>query len=112
MYVDLFRELGNAGVRYLVTGDLATTLYGGGRLTRIVELVLAPDDECRRRYEVVMGDDTRSRDPAGPIVEILSHLPNDFEDAFARRVVVNVEGQHISFVSVSDLIALKDGKGS
>jgi hypothetical protein len=52
-YVDLFRRLDAAGVRYLVVGGVAVNLHGVSRLTHDVDLILAMDDENVRRFVAV-----------------------------------------------------------
>ena len=49
-YVDLFRRLEEAGVRYLVVGGIAVNLHGVNRLTHDVDLMLALDPENLRRF--------------------------------------------------------------
>ena len=49
-YVDLFRRLEKAGVRYLVVGGIAVNLHGVNRLTHDVDLMLAFDSENLRRF--------------------------------------------------------------
>ncbi len=44
-YLDLFRELDNSGVRYLLVGGLAMSLHGVPRTTMDVDIVIAMDDE-------------------------------------------------------------------
>lgn len=49
-YVELFRRLEGAGVRYLVVGGVAVNLHGVNRLTHDVDLMLALDPENLRRF--------------------------------------------------------------
>lgn len=49
-YLDLFRKLEDAGVRYLVVGGIAVNLHGVNRLTHDVDLMLALDSENLRRF--------------------------------------------------------------
>lgn len=49
-YLDLFRKLEQAGVRYLVVGGIAVNLHGVNRLTHDVDLMLALDSENLRRF--------------------------------------------------------------
>lgn len=49
-YLDLFRMLEEAGVRYLVVGGVAVNLHGINRLTHDVDLMLALDADNLRRF--------------------------------------------------------------
>ena len=49
-YLDLFRKLEDAGVRYLVVGGIAVNLHGVNRLTHDVDLMLAMDPENLRCF--------------------------------------------------------------
>lgn len=53
----------------------------------------------------------RPQNPVEPTVDILVKPPVDFESAYARRVVVVVQGQSIAVASVADIIAMKSGTG-
>lgn len=53
----------------------------------------------------------RPRNPVEPTVDILLKSPVDFEAAYARRVVAEVEGQPIAVAAVADLIVMKTGTG-
>ena len=96
-YVELFRRLEEAGVRYLVVGGVAVNLHGVNRLTHDVDLMLA------------FG--LRPQNPVEPTVDILVNSPVEFEAAYARRVVVDVSGQNISVASIADIITMKSGTG-
>lgn len=49
-YLDLFRMLEEAGVRYLVVGGIAVNLHGINRLTHDIDLMLALDGRNLRRF--------------------------------------------------------------
>lgn len=49
-YLDLFRMLEEAGVRYLVVGGIAVNLHGINRLTHDIDLMLALDADNLRRF--------------------------------------------------------------
>jgi predicted nucleotidyltransferase len=53
----------------------------------------------------------RPQNPAEPTVDILVKSPIDFEQAYARRVVVDVEGRRIPIAAIADIIAMKSGTG-
>lgn len=142
-YLELFRRLEEAEVRYLVVGGLAVNLHGVNRLTHDVDLMIALDQENLSRFLAVakrysfkpvvpvkledLADATKVRDwvenkhmlafglrpqnPAEPTVDILVKPPVDFESAYARRVVAEVEGQRIAVASVADIITMKTGTG-
>jgi hypothetical protein len=142
-YLDLFRKLEDAGVRYLVVGGIAVNLHGINRLTHDIDLMLALDTENLGRFVSVakrysfkpvipvkvddLADAEKVRDwvenrhmlafglrpqnPAEPTIDILVNPPVDFESAYARRVVVQVQGQSIAVASVADIIAMKTGTG-
>ena len=50
LYLDLFRKLDDAGVRYLVVGGIAVNLHGVNRLTHDIDLMLALDSENLGRF--------------------------------------------------------------
>lgn len=142
-YVELFRRLEEAKVRYLVVGGIAVNLHGVNRLTHDVDLMIALDAENLARFVAVAKryafkpvvpvaiDDLadaakvrdwienkhmlafglRPRNPVEPTVDILVKTPVDFEAAYARRVVAEVEGQSIAIAAVADLITMKTGTG-
>lgn len=142
-YVELFRRLEEAEIRYLVVGGIAVNLHGVNRLTHDVDLVIALDAVNLGRFVSVakrysfkpvvpvkledLADAEKVRDwienkhmlafglrpqnPVEPTLDILVKPPIDFETAYARRVVVTVEGQKISVASVADIIAMKTGTG-
>lgn len=49
-YLDLFKKLEDAGVRYLVVGGIAVNLHGVNRLTHDIDLMLALDSENLGRF--------------------------------------------------------------
>lgn len=53
----------------------------------------------------------RPQNPVEPTVDILVKSPVEFEAAYARRVVAEVEGQQIAIAAVADLIVMKTGTG-
>jgi hypothetical protein len=142
-YVELFRRLEEAQVRYLVVGGIAVNLHGVNRLTHDVDLMIALDPVNLGRFVAVakrysfkpvvpvriedLADAEKVRDwvenkhmlafglrpqnPVEPIVDILVKPPVDFESAYARRVVAEVQGQSIVVACVADIIAMKTGTG-
>lgn len=142
-YVELFRRLEEAEVRYLVVGGIAVNLHGVNRLTHDVDLIIALDQENLSRFVSVakrysfkpvipvriedlanaakvrdwienkhmLAFGLRPQDPVEPIVDVLVKPPIDFEVAYARRVVVEVQGQNIAVACVTDIIAMKTGTG-
>lgn len=142
-YVELFRRLEEAKVRYLVVGGIAVNLHGVNRLTHDVDLMIALDAGNLARFVSVakrysfkpvvpvaiddLADAAKVRDwienkhmlafglrpqnPVEPTVDILVKPPVDFEVAYARRVVAEVDGQAIAVAAVADLIVMKTGTG-
>jgi hypothetical protein len=142
-YVELFRRLEEAKVRYLVVGGIAVNLHGVNRLTHDVDLMIALDAGNLARFVAVakrysfkpvvpvaiddLADAAKVRDwienkhmlafglrpqnPVEPTVDILVKPPLDFEAAYARRVVAEVDGQAIAIAAVADLIVMKTGTG-
>lgn len=53
----------------------------------------------------------RPQNPVEPTVDILVKSPVEFEAAYSRRVVAEVEGQPIAVAAVADLIVMKTGTG-
>lgn len=65
-YLELFKALEAAGVRYLVAGGLAVNLHGVSRLTMDVDLMLALDGDNLRRF--VNAAQVLSLKPVVPVV--------------------------------------------
>jgi predicted nucleotidyltransferase len=53
----------------------------------------------------------RPENPVEPIVDILVKPPVDFETAYRRRVMADVQGQKIAVASIADIITMKTGTG-
>lgn len=53
----------------------------------------------------------RPQNPTEPIVDILVKSPIDFEAAYKRRVVADVQGQKVPVASIADIITMKTGTG-
>lgn len=54
LYLELFRKLDDAGVRYLVVGGIAVNLHGVNRLTHDIDLMLALDAVKKDRDDIAM----------------------------------------------------------
>ncbi|MCS7004580.1 MAG: nucleotidyl transferase AbiEii/AbiGii toxin family protein [Cytophagales bacterium] len=55
-YLNLFRSLFEAKVRYLICGGLAVNVYGIPRMTADIDLLLDFEEENIRRFEKVVAD--------------------------------------------------------
>ena len=128
-----FKELLNAmaarEVRYLVIGGYAVMLYTEPRFTKDLDLWIALDEENARSVFDTLREfgaplaGLTAADFAAPghfyqmgrpplRVGIMMAVPGgDFEAAWARRNVVDLDGLAVSFVSSDDLIALKLAAG-
>lgn len=128
-----FRELLNLfkkhNARYLIVGGYAVMKYSEPRYTKDIDLLIAidyenansvfsalkefgapltnltPEDFTQKEYFYQMG-----RPPLR--VDIMMSIPGiNFEEAWKNRVIVNLDGLEIPFISRSDLIVSKKTSG-
>lgn len=125
-HYQLFAGLGEAGVRFLVTGATALVLHGVPRLTPDVDLVIDPDPENVGRTEGLLagwgyGEEgpaeaaptgaavRRFRHPVSALGEIDIALPppGGFERLQAGSSVMSLVDLEIPIVGAADLRALR-----
>lgn len=100
-YLDLFRKLEDAGVSYLVVGGIAFNPHSVTRLTHDVDLVFGQVADAERirnwaERKRVPGAGLRRKNAVVPTVGIHVKRPDEFEAAYARRVVADVSGRKIA----------------
>jgi hypothetical protein len=128
---DVFRHLthafAHAGIPYMLTGSFASNLYGSGRATQDIDLVIAaapeqmptllsffPKDdyyfdlsaavEAARRHSMFNILDMVS----GWKIDLIFQKPGAYHrEAFNRRVQANVEGVPVIAATAEDLIIAK-----
>lgn len=127
--IELFSAFGGAGVRYLLVGGHAVAAHGKPRSTKDVDLWLAPDPENIARAcaglanfgvpaEIVAA--LRSAGPDDIVwlgrpptrIDLLQSLPAlNFEDAWQRRLMIELSGVSIPVLGKEDLIRNKQAVG-
>lgn len=125
-----FREfltcLNEAGVEYLLIGGHAVAYHGYVRPTRDMDVWVAVSsdnaDRLLRAVNTFFGGDLAglSRDwfldreqvtRFGAVPNLIEILPKvsgrEFTESFARRVVAEIDGQKVNFISFEDLLVNK-----
>lgn len=127
-YLELFRALNTARLKYLVIGGLAAIAHGLPRNTKDADIAVLPSKKTYTKLlEVLKGlnfgtayltDAEKMMTSKVTIfddyirVDILSSAPGlDFQKCWKDRNVFTVEGVPINFVSLEDLIHLKKSAG-
>lgn len=129
-FADLLAAFGRYDVRVLVIGGYAVGVHGRPRATKDLDLLLEPltapvrDRACQALETFGAPTETisavRGVQPNEIVwfgipplrVDMLSGLPAlNFEQAWPRRVELEVEGQIVHVVGLDDLIALKRAAG-
>jgi hypothetical protein len=127
--IELFSAFAGAGVRYLLVGGHAVAAHGRPRSTKDVDLWLAPDPEnivraCLALAQFgVPAEIVAALRGAGvedivwlgrpPMrVDLLQSLPAvRFEDAWPRRLMIELGGVSIAVLGKDDLIRNKQAVG-
>lgn len=127
--IEMFSEFAGAGVRYLLVGGHAVSAHGKPRSTKDVDLWLAPDaDNIERACDALHAfgvppeiiaalrgagvDDIVWLGRAPTRIDLLQRLPGvEFETAWRRRVVLELDGVSISVIGKEDLIRNKRSVG-
>jgi predicted nucleotidyltransferase len=118
--------LNDAGVEYLLVGGHAVAYHGYIRPTRDMDVWVAVSpvnaDRLVRAVNSFFGGalpglarewflDVENITSFGAVPNLIEILPKvsgqDFESAFARRVVATIDGQTVNLISLEDLIANK-----
>ena len=128
-FLDFFKALNDAGVRYLVIGGYAVAFYGYPRATKDVDIWIEMRPENAERVlkaiESFFGEDLglTLEDLTTPGVIQLGRAPNridlvlipeetaSFAPAYAGRTITKIEGVPIPFVGLKTLKALKRAFG-
>lgn len=131
---DDFREfltcLSEAGVEYLLVGGHAVAYHGYFRPTQDLDVWVAVSHDNASRLvnaiQAFFGDpldglsaewflDRENVTRFGAVPNLIEILPGisggDFQRAFARRVIVMIDGQAVNFISREDLLANKQASG-
>ena len=128
-FKELLSLLNRFGVRYLVAGGYAVMLYTEPRYTKDLDVVIGVTEPDLSAFEkaleafgfpltpeaiVELRKPNRmisiGRPPAR--IDVLNELSGvDFNEAWDRRHVVDIEGEPVSFLSLQDLIAAKRAAG-
>jgi hypothetical protein len=110
--------LNAAEVRYLIAGGVAVVLHGHLRTTADLDLVVALDHaNASRAILALQSLGFRPRAPvpadqfAGLEVDRFVKEPFDFEQGYARAVVVQLDSTSARVVSLDDLLAMKRAAG-
>lgn len=117
--------VGEAGARYVLVGAQAVLLWGGGRPTRDVDLLIEPTADNARRVlsaleslgfrlvrdldpaEVASRPVTMVGDPFWRVDILTLAWAIRYRDALPRSIVFEVDGVRIPTASIEDLIASK-----
>jgi len=127
-YLQLFKALNAARVKYLVIGGLAAIAHGIPRNTKDADIAVLPNKQTYAKLLRVLKKlrfgTAHLTNPEKMMqskvtifddyirVDILSEAPGlDFEKCWKDRAVFNVDGVRINFVSLEDLIHLKRATG-
>ena len=127
---DFLTCLNAAGVEYLVVGGHAVAYYGYVRPTRDIDVWVAVSHTNAERLvnavntffgvpltgltkEWFLDPESVTRFGAVPnLIEILPKISGgDFNQAFPRRVVCEIDGQNVNLISLPDLLANKRASG-
>jgi hypothetical protein len=128
-FVEILSELSAAGADYIIVGAHALAALGVPRATGDLDIWVRPTTqnaervlEALRRFGAPLVDlsldDLTRPDTVFQIglpparVDILSGISGvTFEDAWARRVIVSVEGAEVAVLSREDFVANKRASG-
>jgi len=127
--IDLLREFAAAEVRYLLIGGHAVGFHAEPRFTKDVDLWLedslsnvAASVQALSRFGApkasiealvaAQGLDVVWMGQPPVRIDLMKQVPGgDFAQAYARRIVENLDGVPLSVVERADLIALKRASG-
>ena len=127
--IELFSAFADAGVRYLLVGGHAVSAHGRPRSTKDVDLWLAPSADNINRActalsvfgvpaEIVVAlrdaqvDDIVWLGRPPTRIDLLQSIPAvDFEDAWPRRLTLELGGVSISVIGKDELIRNKRAVG-
>jgi hypothetical protein len=128
---DLFRRLSqileHAGIPYMLTGSFAATVYGMGRATQDIDLIIAADEEQIRSLLLLLPQsefyselnsaiEACRRKSMFNVIDEMTGLKIDFifrkarpfsEEEFRRRKSAVVQGVQFFVVTAEDLVVAK-----
>lgn len=127
---DFLTCLNEAGVEYLIVGGHAVAYYGYVRPTRDIDVWIAVSPDNAERLvravnaffgaalqglakEWFLDHDNVTRFGAVPnLIEIVPTISGgNFQEAYARKVVAEIDGQKTHLISLDDLLANKRASG-
>jgi hypothetical protein len=100
VYLDFFNALENAKVRYLAVGGLPVLRLGIRRLTPDLELLISPTQANLDRLFRMQAHGARRTDPS---VRVIACSAVAFEEAYARREVMIIDGYRIAVAARFDI---------
>lgn len=124
-YKELLRSLNSKSVRYLLIGGYAVIFHGYPRFTHDLDIVISNDHENLAKCIAALNDfgftgpdvsvslftkpKSVVRMGIEPVmIELLNYIKGlDFDDAYSRRDLREVEDITVSLISLSDLIKNK-----
>jgi len=128
-YRDMLRALNDEGVRYLLVGAYALAAHGIPRATMDIDLWVQPASDnadatlrALERFGAPLQDLTRDDLLAPDTVFQIGVAPRrielmtaasglEFDEAFARSMVIEIDGLHVHVLSRHDLIRNKRSTG-
>jgi len=128
-FKELLRLLNSAGVKFLVLGGYAVNFHGYHRNTADIDLWIAVDPENAQKISGVLrqfgfaatsvaaaefqqkGKILRFGRPPWRVDILTDPAGIDFDGCYERRVVADLEGVSIPFVSLADLKSNKRAAG-
>ena len=126
-FKDFIRFLNEHDVRYLLVGGWAVGIYGNPRATKDIDFLIAIDDENIENLQKALSAfgapavDSEIFQEKGNVfrlgrspvqIDIINEASGiTFENCYANRNVVPVEGIEISIISKDDLIKNKRASG-
>lgn len=126
---DLLALFNNHGVRYLVVGEYATSVYAVPRYTKALDIWLEPTEENARAVLLALEDfgfggvglqieDFTKPDHVVQLgyepnrVDLLTQLKGlEFAEAFARRNAFKLSDTEVAFIAPKDLVTNKRAVG-
>ena len=128
-YKEMLQCLLEENVKFLLVGAYAVAVYGYPRATKDIDLFVRANPEnashlvrALARFGAPMSNISEADFSTEGIVFQIGNSPRridiltrisgvDFESAFAKRKLVNVEGVNVPVISLDDLIANKQATG-
>ncbi|MBU0672692.1 MAG: nucleotidyltransferase [Candidatus Margulisbacteria bacterium] len=123
-YEDIFRNLQEKNIRYLVIGGIAVNLYGVQRATADIDLILSMSDENLSNF-IALTEELGLRpkeknmrafafehpDDPSVVIDVMIEDLLPFEAAYERKQIMQAGGVNVSTISLADLIKIKQASG-